>query len=177
MVKSPTFIDALDLGTEKDTYESQKRREKEGEGDDRQHDRKRFRRDRSASLQEEGRTPHNLIQDHSIRGDGKVSATSARVSMIDGHVQKTQPLKAIPTGPKEPERDHHTLERDARNRERLLKEMQRRAATEGIGPKRKGSGLEGRIGGRKLSYKYEDEEGNEARTERVEKEREAARWG
>lgn len=70
-----------------------------------------------------------------------------------------------------PEKDPHTLEREARDRERLLKEMQRRATMDG--PKKKASGHVSR-GGRKISVKYEDEGGIEAR--RVEIEREGARW-
>ena len=176
MVRSPSSIVVLDLGTGQDRDESWKRRKGERDDDDYRVDHKRSRRDRSVSVPEEVRTSHNVVRDHSIEVDVKVSANPVRASTIDGHVHKIPPPKAIPTGPKRPERDHHTLERDARNRERLLKEMQRRAATEGTGPKRKGSGLEARIVGRKLSYKYEDEEGDEARTERVEMEREAARW-
>lgn len=69
---------------------------------------------------------------------------------------------------REQDKDPHTLEREARNRERMLKEQQRREAMTG----RKRS----LPGGRKLSYKYEDEEGDRARTARVEREREASRW-
>lgn len=83
--------------------------------------------------------------------------------------------------------DPHTLEREARNRERLLKELQRREAMEGKGAsaggqqRREGGKADGgRVGGmassRRMSYKYEDEESNEARASRVENEREAGRW-
>ena len=77
--------------------------------------------------------------------------------------------------------DHHELEREARNRERLQKELQRREAMEGKAPagKKRDSLINGRVGGgtRRVSYKYEDEETNEARATRVESEREAGRWG
>ena len=77
--------------------------------------------------------------------------------------------------------DHHELEREARNRERLQKELQRREAMEGKTPagKKRDSLVNGRVGGggRRVSYKYEDEETNEARATRVESEREAGRWG
>jgi len=33
------------------------------------------------------------------------------------------------------------------------------------------------VGGRRVSYKYEDEESGEARAKRVEEERESVRWG
>lgn len=77
--------------------------------------------------------------------------------------------------------DHHTMEREARNRERLLKELQRREAMEGKGSngqRREGKTSDGRGGtsSRRMSYKYEDEESNEARASRVEHEREAGRW-
>ena len=73
--------------------------------------------------------------------------------------------------PVEPEKDMHTLEREARNRERMLKEQQRREnamnAERGAGSKRHSV-----AGGRRVSYKYEDE----TQSAMVEQEREAARW-
>ncbi|KAF2497912.1 hypothetical protein BU16DRAFT_580481 [Lophium mytilinum] len=132
-----------------------------------------------------------------------------------------------PTTPTTPAVDPHTLEREARNRERMLKEAQRRASlqnpkssfssaekkrsrdavededdkpfTPPTGPssqrrKRRresdtggSSKLEDRVGGkgkkgregRRMSYKYEDEENDEARARRLEKmerEREESRW-
>lgn len=72
--------------------------------------------------------------------------------------------------------DPYTLEREARNRERMQKEMQKgrsKVDTKGSGPKRKVSGAMG--GGRRVSYI--DEGSTEARTSRVESEREASRWG
>jgi zinc finger CCCH domain-containing protein 13 len=112
--------------------------------------------------------------------------------------------------PSGPTTDPHTLEREARNRERMLKEEQRRrqlsgssaaneshpreqhlrkrsfadalgvegAPTEPRGERdaqrRRKSG--GRVSGRVMSVKYEDEENDEARARRVESEREALRW-
>ncbi|KAF2400645.1 hypothetical protein EJ06DRAFT_581740 [Trichodelitschia bisporula] len=63
--------------------------------------------------------------------------------------------------------DPYQLEREARHRERMLKEEQRRASLHG-----------GERGGSwsAISAKYEDEEGSEERARRVEREREAARW-
>lgn len=159
-----------------DKEESRKRRDRDRDDEDRHRERKRTRRDRSASPQEETRTSHKP-RDRDDRNDIKPRSDSRRESVIENHVEKAQTASTIPTGPREPEKDHHTLEREARNRERLMKEMQRRAATEGTALKRKNSGLEGRVGVRKPSYKYEDEEGDEARAIRVQKEREAARWG
>ena len=71
---------------------------------------------------------------------------------------------------REPEKDMHTLEREARDRERMLKEQQRRQnainAERGGGSKRQGT-----AGGRRMSYKYEDE----TQSAMVEQERETAR--
>lgn len=89
-------------------------------------------------------------------------------------------VESTNAAPKKPETDHHTLEREARNRERLLKELQRREAMEGKSStgKRRDSKVEVRTGPavRRVSYKYEDEESSEARASRVESEREAGRW-
>ncbi|KIV82760.1 hypothetical protein PV11_04842 [Exophiala sideris] len=65
-----------------------------------------------------------------------------------------------------PEKDPHTLEREARNRERMVKEQQRREKAA------KGAGGAGRESARRVTYKYEDE------LERglVEGERASARW-
>ena len=76
----------------------------------------------------------------------------------------------------EPEADPYAQEREARIRERMLKEQQRREATVGDrekAPSRKGSGTD-RMGnnGRRVSYKYADE----ASASKIEQEREAARW-
>jgi hypothetical protein len=73
--------------------------------------------------------------------------------------------------PVEPEKDIHTLEREARNRERMLKEQQRRENA--MNAERGGSSKRhGVAGGRRVSYKYEDE----TQSAMVEQEREAARW-
>ena len=76
----------------------------------------------------------------------------------------------VPTAPaKKMEKDVHTLEREARDRERLQKEMLRRAYMDPNQRRKPGA-----TPGRRMSYKYEDEGGSEAR--RVEREREAGRW-
>lgn len=82
---------------------------------------------------------------------------------------------------KREEVDPHTLEREARDRERLLKEAQRIAGLTGafgMGRKRSrdevddGSGRKGRKKGRKSG----GEESDEARIARLEAERESSRW-
>lgn len=94
-----------------------------------------------------------------------------------GPEKSAEKAKSPPRGPKI---DQHALEREARNRERQMKELQRRAVMEGKGP---GKGGDSRVGGRgtgglapgsrRVSVKYEDDES----IRRVENEREAGRWG
>lgn len=54
----------------------------------------------------------------------------------------------------EPAKDPHTLEREARNRERLLREQQRREQAKSG---RRDSRQERIVAGRRINYKYEDE--------------------
>ena len=100
--------------------------------------------------------------------------TGPRATMLRGK-QTGRPTEQDRELPKasttKTDKDPHTLEREARDRERLQREMQRRAFG---GPKRKASGT-GSQPSRRVSYKYEDEDGLDAR--RVEQEREAGRWG
>jgi zinc finger CCCH domain-containing protein 13 len=123
------------------------------------------------------------------------STTTANGSSSHVHASTSKP---------DPPLDPHTLEREARNRERMLKEEQRRRQLSGSSAAnneqhhRKRSfadamGVEGapteprgerdaqrrRKGGRAsrvMNVKYEDEENDEARARRVESEREALRW-
>jgi hypothetical protein len=88
-----------------------------------------------------------------------------------------QPISAPPV------QDPHTLEREARNRERLLKEAQRIAGMTGMAAGRKRSRDDGedtsaRMGGKGRNKKRgRGEESDEARIARLEAEREGARWG
>lgn len=83
--------------------------------------------------------------------------------------------KAPPTGPS---KDPHTLEREARDRERLLKEAQRIAGLAGLAGKKRGRDGGEERSGRRKSRRSEavntDEE--EARMRRLEAEREGRRW-
>ncbi|MCJ1379447.1 hypothetical protein MMC17_002548 [Xylographa soralifera] len=192
VVPTPTSVAGPDFPVTQGKEESRKRRDRDrAEGDQLEHkrerSRKRSRRERSATPNDEDPSIHRKNQDREYSRnhederrvrEPKSLSDSRRPSIVSPTTEKMNQavaIKPIPTGPKVPEKDHHTLEREARNRERLMKEMQRRAATEGTAPKRKGSGLETRIQ-RKPSYKYEDEENEEARAVRVEREREGARW-
>lgn len=145
---------------------SRKRRDREEE--DRYRERKRSKRARSAVAENQEssrRTRHAKRDEMDMKS---VHDTSSR----NGEKAKSASTK--------PEMDHHTIEREARNRERLVKELQRREAMEGKGSnsQRRESKADGRGGAssRRMSYKYEDEESNEARASRVESEREAGRW-
>jgi hypothetical protein len=60
----------------------------------------------------------------------------------------------------ESEKDPYTLEREARNRERLLREQQNRGSVKSSTSKsshRRDSRQERLVGGRRINYKYEDE--------------------
>ncbi|MCJ1283633.1 hypothetical protein MMC26_002964 [Xylographa opegraphella] len=193
-----TVIEMRSAATERNALvhqckdESRKRRGRDRDEEDqldyrRQRSRKRSRREQSVTPDDQDsrmdRKNRDLEYSRNQEDERKVHAPKSlsdtkRPSIVSPMTEKigqADNTKSIPTGPRNPEKDHHTLEREARNRERLMKEMQRRAATEGTAPKRKSSGLETRIQ-RKPSYKYEDDENEEARTIRVEREREGARW-
>ncbi len=151
---------------------TRKRRDRDEEDSHRDRDRKRSKLDYSESA--ENKENHGRSR-HSKREETETSSKH--------NTQRTQekPTEIPKASTKKPEMDHHELEREARNRERLLKELQRREAMEGKPPagKKRDSQVNGRVagGGRRVSYKYEDEETNEARATRVESEREAVRWG
>ncbi len=144
-------------------------------------DRKNKDRDRDRDTdRSRGTTDQRSSRDYPRRNDEARSATSTKFP--------DAPSRATPAI------DPHTLEREARNRERLLKEAQRiaglAAASAGgaVGRKRsrddEGAGLggdEGRNGSGRSGRKYRrgagEREGDEERVARLESEREAARWG
>lgn len=150
------------------THSGSKRRERE-EDDDYQGDRKRSKPDHSESFEtmDDHRSTKRVHREDTVKSFHKASQANQEVAP-----EKPQP----PLTPKSAS-NPHALEREARNRERMQKEMQRRSAadTKSSDPKRKMSAVGS--GGRRVSYKYEDEESSEARTSRVESEREASRWG
>lgn len=138
---------------------------------DRDRDRKRSRRDRSPEVEDKD---HYSSSRHKKRSEADSKSSHEQKPKLQDRAPEN-----IDTTPKS-ETDHHTLEREARNRERLLKELQRREAMEGKGSggNRKEGKVESKSGAaaRRVSYKYEDEESSEARNSRVESEREAGRW-
>ncbi len=100
-------------------------------------------------------------------------------------MREKERVKAPPTAPAV--QDPHTQEREARNRERLLKEAQRiaglTASFPASGRKRSWDGGDDAIGGGRKGRKKGRREGaaagdetEEARIARLEAERESARW-
>ncbi|KAL4749205.1 hypothetical protein BDW72DRAFT_178831 [Aspergillus terricola var. indicus] len=150
--------------------ERERDRERERPRDrDRDRDRKRSRRDRSESAPD---------SDYHSRKAKRGREDDARTSTSNRDRPKDAREKTHLSNPPEPEKDPHTLEREARNRERLLKEQQRREAMQadrdtGKSSRRRDSRQE--RAGRRLNYKYDDET-DAARAARVEREREAGRW-
>ncbi|OJD10054.1 hypothetical protein AJ78_08779 [Emergomyces pasteurianus Ep9510] len=146
--------------------EPKRERERDRERE-RERDRKRSRRDRSVS-------PDDL--DYSRRRTHRVKRSKAEGPKSIDREKKSADHRES----RVQERDPHTLEREARNKERLLKEQQRREAMnadrDGRSSRRRESRQDRTLAGRHLSYKYEDEEDDQARAARVELEREAARW-
>ena len=134
-------------------------REKDRERD-RGKDRKRSRRDRSLSGDES-----DFSHRHSRR---------SKRSHRDGYdtAEKERPSER---GAASSTKDPHTLEREARNRERLMKEKQRRDAMASERDSKSSRRQHDRdtTSGRRLNYKYE---GDDDDMSRVEEEREASRW-
>lgn len=170
--QSPTDIRRKDKHDESSLSSRKRDRGEEDEERHRDRDRKRSRRDRSLEVQDK--------ENHPSSKNTKRSEAELKSSHDQKYKMRDRTPENIDTAPKKSETDHHTLEREARNRERLLKEMQRREAMEGKGSSgnRKEGKVESKSGAaaRRVSYKYEDEESSEARNSRVESEREAGRW-
>ncbi|KAJ5280713.1 hypothetical protein N7478_006085 [Penicillium angulare] len=120
--------------------ERDNRRDREHEreqGRDRGKDRKRSRRDRSESANNSDHSSH------------------PRARRVKRGTDDRTKERETPTAAPEPEKDPHTLEREARNRERLLREEQRREQAKS--GHRRESRKERVVAGRRINYKYEDE--------------------
>lgn len=134
-------------------------------------------RDRDRDRERENRSSRRG-RDESHRSSRRDSERNTTTSSRDQDKEKDRPEK------EKKEVDPHTLEREARNRERLLKEAQRIAGlTSALGMNRKRSRDDGDEGsGRKGSGRKKGrrerggEEGDEARIARLEAERESSRW-
>ncbi|KAJ5108152.1 hypothetical protein N7456_004827 [Penicillium angulare] len=120
--------------------ERDNRRDREHErerGRDRGKDRKRSRRDRSESANNSDHSSH------------------PRARRVKRGTDDRTKERETPAAAPEPEKDPHTLEREARNRERLLREQQRREQAKS--GHRRESRKERVVAGRRINYKYEDE--------------------
>ena len=96
---------------------------------------------------------------------GPRGSQSSQQRPVTSPLREDQP-KAPPSAPA---KDPHTMEREARNAERLQREMQRRAFAEAPQGKRRD------FSGRKSSYKYDDENSEEV-ARKGELLREGGRW-
>ncbi|KAH6604218.1 hypothetical protein Trco_007664, partial [Trichoderma cornu-damae] len=164
----------------------------------RRHDKERERdKDGSSSRKEKDRKDRYRDRDRDRDRDysGR-HGSGARKHSVDGTATPSGGDKGFdpPTGPRgfdikggsraagtasAPQKDAHTLEREARNRERLLKEAQRMAGLAGLaGSKRSRDDVDdgGRKGRRSRRSDVVDGDGEE-RMRRLEAEREGGRWG
>lgn len=137
------------------------------------------RSDRTAFRERENEKPsrHREDDDSRHRSSRHRDSDREREKEREKAKEKERP-RAAPTAPAV--QDPHTLEREARNRERLVREAQRIAGlTGGMPGARKrsrddGEDLNGRKGRKKRGRGGEESE--EARVARLEAERESARW-
>jgi hypothetical protein len=102
---------------------------------ERERDRKRSRRDRSPSANGSDHPNARRVKRVEDRSRGQSNGTSTKKS--------------------EPEKDPYTLEREARNKERLEREKQHREKAKSGG--RRDSRQDRVVAGRRINYKYEDE--------------------
>ena len=143
-------------------YSSKRRRDREEDA---------YRQDRKKSRRE-GQDYYNETPEIRNSKHGRRSEREAKSHVEKPSGDETRAPQRTQSPPRGPKVDQHALEREARNRERQMKEIQRRALMEGKGPSGGRSKLNGRPGDRRHSYKYEDED----LASGVERERESGRW-
>ncbi|KAL8709344.1 MAG: hypothetical protein Q9220_005937 [cf. Caloplaca sp. 1 TL-2023] len=143
---------------------SRKRRSRHEADSSFHRERKRSRRDHETSSSTQPQHPQPLQNPLSRRPSTSASSTlPANVPLAPkSHQTQTPTPQAAKTQPKETKpptatTDPHELERQARNKERMLKEMQRREAMDGRGGGEGGKKGRGGGGGRRMNYKFEDE--------------------
>ncbi|KAJ8613330.1 hypothetical protein MRB53_037017 [Persea americana] len=192
------------------TSRSRRDRDSDGSRHDRNRDRDRHDRDRERSRRESNATragieiAMGMTQDDRINGGGKRSRSSRdevksapdpapREFKIQGRSKRSElDVQKDIVRKEQPSLDPYALEREARNRERMLKEQEHRLSVNGNGGERKRSfanvDANSRAGdgdsrsSRKRKkhgdrrHGYADEEDAEERALRNEREREAARW-
>jgi hypothetical protein len=158
-----------DRDRDRDHHTSRSRRYDEKEREDSHRDR----RKRSRREREDGGDVDEVEEEsrHRSRRHKREHGHDHHEESVNGRKGSERSSAVATPVEREPEKDIHTLEREARNRERLLKEQQRRENAMNA-ERGGGSGKKlGVAGGRRVSYKYEDE----AQSAMVEQEREAAR--
>ncbi|KAI0128434.1 pre-mRNA-splicing factor 38B [Xylariales sp. AK1849] len=120
----------------------------------------------------------------SIKGASSKSKSSSNNHRRESEVSSSRrasqasiKINAPKSAPSGPAKDPHTLEREARDRERLLKEAQRMAGLAGLGSLKRGRDAGDERGGRRKSRRSEAVYGDEEeRMRRTEAEREGGRW-
>lgn len=173
-------------------------RERERDRDRGDRDRKRSRRDRSTSARRSRRDDPAPADDQGFKIKGsrtKFAPPTGPRKDRETRSPRRPSLQSVAVASLVQDAaaaDPYAVEREARIKERMAKEQQRReSATLGKRGRGEEGGRRGSNAGfadaptgpkagrksRKVSYRYEDEEGEEARAERVEREREAGRWG
>lgn len=139
-----------------DDYDDRDRRDNERAERDKHRKRSRHDRDREdgyedADEEESRRRSRKHKKEHSSRKDRDREADSSKDTDLGMRITgRSSNRRESEVAPPQSDKDPHTLEREARNRERMVKEQQRREAANNA----KGGGLSG---GRTRSYKYEDD--------------------
>lgn len=124
--------------SERDKHRKRSRHDREREGDYEDEDETENRRRSRKHKKDQGSSRKDRDREHDETDLGM------RISGRSSH--RTSEVASAVLTP-QPDKDPHTLEREARNRERMLKEQQRRE-----------NAAKGTLsGGRKINYKYEDE--------------------
>ncbi|KAH8690256.1 hypothetical protein BGW36DRAFT_420625 [Talaromyces proteolyticus] len=154
-----------DRPREKDKHRDRDRERERDRDRDREKDRKRSRRDRSVSPNDSEssyRHSRRIKRNHKDDNDNEKRKPSTK---------DRADAKSGDSSTKDP----HTLEREARNRERMMKEQQRRSAITSDRDSKNSRHRQERnlTGGRRLSYRYDDDEDE---MNRIEEERESSRW-
>lgn len=135
---------------DRDRDRERDRRDRDRERD-REHGRERDRRDRGRDRE---RDRKRSCRDRSQSNADQLRPQARRVKRSPDEYPDLERPKAS-----EPEKDPYTLEREARNRERMLREQQNRGGGKPSTSKssRRDSRPERMMGGRPINFKYEDE--------------------
>ncbi|KAJ5489752.1 hypothetical protein N7539_004642 [Penicillium diatomitis] len=139
-----------------------RQREKDHDDRDRERDRVRDRgrgHDRGSDRDMTRKRRRDRSESAAINNGSSAQPPQARRVKTNGDARDREQTRPM-TAKSESEKDPYTLEREARNRERLLREQQNRGNTKSSSSKpshRRDSRQERLVGGRRINYKYEDE--------------------